>query len=67
MQRDFNNPSGWIVVNTDSGGHRLFDTEAEAKTVADKFEQMVHVPVWGDIVIDDKFIDFVKWAHNGLK
>ena len=52
--------SGWIVLNTETKGHRIFPTKREAQEVVNNWpRQMRMMPMIGSFDVDDKFVDLM--------
>ena len=52
--------SGWIVLNTETKGHRIFPTKREAQECVDRWpRQMRLMPMIGSFDVDEKFVDFM--------
>ena len=52
--------SGWIVLNTETRGHRVFPTKREAQEVVSSWpRQMRMMPMIGSFDVDDKFVDLM--------
>lgn len=51
--------SGWIVVNTETRGHRVFPTKRQAQAIVDGWpRQMRLMPMIGRFNVNQPFVDF---------
>ena len=52
--------SGWIVLNTETRGHRIFPTKREAQEVVSGWpRQMRLMPMIGEFNVDKPFVDLM--------
>ena len=56
------NPERYVVINPDSGGHRIVDTLNEAQALARKYPTFRYYGMKGEIVVDEKLINFIRWV-----
>jgi hypothetical protein len=57
-----NQPTGFLVLNTETEGWKMYPTRSEALSLCRKFSQLRMFPVWGEFEVDRKFLDFARWA-----
>lgn len=55
------NPERYVVINPDSGGHRIVDTLKEAQELTRKYPTFRYYGMKGEIEVDEGLINFIRW------
>ena len=54
----------WLVLNPNTGGHQVCDTQQEAKALTDKHPTLRSYGMKGEFVVDDAFLNTIKWLTD---
>ena len=54
----------WLVLNPQSGGHQVCDTQQEADALIDKHPTLRSYAMKGDFVVDAAFLNTIKWLTD---
>lgn len=59
---DSSKPSGYLVLNTESEGWKVYPSKGEAIALTRKWPQLRMLPMYGEFDVDEKFLSFARWA-----
>lgn len=54
----------WLVLNPDTGGHQVCDTQQEADALTDKHPTLRSYAMKGEFVVDEAFLNTIKWLTD---
>ena len=57
-------PTGYLAYNTESGGWRVYHSRVRAQQLRRRKTSIRVYPIWGDLVVDDDLLRFVRWASD---
>lgn len=55
-------PSGYLVLNTETEGWKVYPSKGEALSLTRKWPQLRMFPMYGKFDVDEKFLNFARWA-----